>query len=117
MAKKRMVVQFGQGHSIRREDYTAAAERAVRDALWRNSLTVAEAFGFPKEVMIIEVEIGVQQPDQVDTARILKVFPYGSPTVRVTHGGLDIPKPHRAGINIIANAAVVVSFDMEAVHD
>jgi hypothetical protein len=47
MTKKRMVVQFGQGHSIRRADYTAAAERAVRDALWHNSLTVAEAFGFP----------------------------------------------------------------------
>ncbi len=116
MAKKRMVVQFGQGHSIRRKDYTAAAERAVRDALWHHSLTVAEAFGFPKESMIIEVEIGVQQPDQVDIEKICKVFPYGTPSVRVVHGGLDIPKPHRDGLNIIANAAVIVSFDMEATH-
>lgn len=114
MAKKRMVVQFGQGHSIRREDYTAAAERAVRDALWHNSLTVAEAFGFSKEAMIIDVEVGVQKPEEVDVAQIIKVFPYGRPSVRVVHGGLDIPKPHREGVNIIANAAVIVSFDMEA---
>lgn len=113
MAKQRMVVQFGQGHSIRREDYTAAAERAIRDALWHNSLTVAEAFGFPKEAMIIDVEVGVQRPEEVDVAQILKVFPYGKPFVRVVHGGLDIPKPHRDGLNIIANAAVIVSFDME----
>jgi uncharacterized protein (TIGR02058 family) len=114
MAKKRMVVQFGQGHSIRRKDYTAAAERAVRDALWHNSLTVAEAFGFPKSAMIIDVEVGVQKPEEVDVAEILKVFPYGQPSVRVVHGGLDISKPHREGVNIIANAAVIVSFDMEA---
>ena len=114
MAKKRMVVQFGQGHSIRRADYTAAAERAVRDALWHNSLTVAEAFGFPKSAMIIDVEVGVQKPEEVDVAEILKVFPYGLPSVRVVRGGLDIPKPHRDGLNIIANAAVIVSFDMEA---
>lgn len=113
MAKKRMVVQFGQGHSIRREDYTAAAERAVRDALWHNSLTVAEAFGFSKEAMIIEVEVGVQRPEEVDVEGIIKIFPYGRPSVRVVYGGLDIPKPHREGINIIANAAVIVSFDME----
>jgi uncharacterized protein (TIGR02058 family) len=115
MAKKRMVVQFGQGHSIRRKDYTAAAERAVRDALWHNSLTVAEAFGFPKAAMIIDVEIGVQKPEEVDVKQILKVFPYGQLSIRVVHGGLDIPKPHRDGLNIIANAAVIVSFDMEVV--
>jgi len=115
MSKKRMVVQFGQGHSIRREDYTAAAERAVRDALWHNSLTVAESFGFPKTAMIIDVEIGVQKPEEINVEQILKVFPYGQPSVRVVHGGLDIPKPHRDGLNIIANAAVIVSFDMEEV--
>ena len=117
MTKKRMVVQFGHGTSIRSKDYTAAAVRAVRDALWHNSLNVAEAFGFPKEAMIIEVEVGVQHPELVDIAEILKVFPYGSPSVKAVAGGLDIPKPHRDGLTVIANAAVIVSFDMEAIHD
>ena len=49
MAKKRIVFELGQGTSLRREDYSSAAERAVRNALWQNSLNVAEVFGFEKE--------------------------------------------------------------------
>ena len=116
MAKKRLVVQFGMGQSIRRVDYTEAAARAIRDALWHNSLNVAEAFGYPKEKMLIDVEVGVQKPERVDTAKLLDIFPYGQPSIRVVFGGLDIPKPHREGVNVIANAAVMVSFDMEPAH-
>lgn len=113
MAKKRVVTQFGMGTSIRSRDYTEAAARAIRDALWHNSLNVAEAFGFPREQMIIDVEIGVQQPDAVDCAALLKVFPYGQPSITVVKGGLDIPKPGGDSVSVMANAAVIVSFDME----
>lgn len=113
MAKTRMVHQFGMGTSLRRQDYTEAAIRAIKDALWHNSLNVAEAFGFPKDAMLIDVEIGVQAPDKVDTARLLEVFPYGQPNVRVVHGGLDIAKPNGPCATVIANAAVIVSFDLE----
>jgi hypothetical protein len=54
------------------------------------------------------------EAEEVNVDEIIKVFPYGQPSVRVVRGGLDIPKPHREGINIIANAAVIVSFAMEA---
>lgn len=113
MAKTRVLVEFGMGTSLRREDYTQAALRALRDALWRNSVNVAELFGFPKEAMIIDAEIGVQQPDKVDTDALTSIFPYGQPNIRVTKGGLDIDKPHTDGRTVIANAAVIVSFDME----
>ena len=116
MAKKRGVTQFGMGTSIRSRNYTGAAERAIRDALWHNSLNVAEAFGFPREAMIIDVEVGVQQPEAVDRDALLKVFPYGQPSVTVVKGGLDIPKPGTDRISVIANAAVIVSFDMERVN-
>jgi uncharacterized protein (TIGR02058 family) len=66
------------GHSIRRRDYTEAAARAIRDALWHNSLTVAEAFGYPKEAMLIDVEIGVQKPEEVDTSKLMDIFPTAS---------------------------------------
>ena len=46
MSKQRLVLELGQGTSIRSMDYTAAAVRAVKDALWRNSLSLAQAFGF-----------------------------------------------------------------------
>ncbi len=48
------------GTSLRRQDYTQAARRALQDALWRNSINMAEVFGFPKVSMIIEVEIACQ---------------------------------------------------------
>ncbi|MDI9332533.1 MAG: Lin0512 family protein [Alphaproteobacteria bacterium] len=117
MAIKRVVTQFGMGTSIRSRNYTEAAARAIRDALWHNSLNVADAFGFPREAMFINVEIGVQQPDAVDTAALLKIFPYGKPSVKVVKGGLDIPRREKEGWSVIANAAVMVSFDMERTHD
>ena len=115
MAKTRVLVEFGMGTSLRREDYTEAASRALKDALWHNSVTMAELFGFPKDAMIVDAEIGVQKPDQVDVEKLKAIFPYGQPTITVKEGGLDVEKPHTDGRTVIANAAVVVSFDMEAV--
>lgn len=117
MAIKRVVTQFGMGTSIRSRNYTEAAARAIRDALWHNSLNVADAFGFPRGAMLINVEIGVQQPDAVDTDALLKIFPHGQPSVTVVKGGLDIPRREKEGWSVIANAAIIVSFNMEKAHD
>lgn len=113
MAKTRVLVEFGMGTSLRREDYTEAARRAIRDALWHNSVNMAELFDFSKEDMIIDAEIGVQEPEAVDKDALLEIFPYGRPSIRVVKGGLDIAKP-QGGRTVIANAALIVSFDMEA---
>lgn len=112
MPHHRLITEFGMGTSLRRQDYTEAAARALRDALWHNSINIAELFGFPKTAMILDVEIGVQQPEKVDTAELAKIFPYGQPTIRVTKGGLDVPRPD-GNPTVIANAAISVSFDME----
>ncbi|MBV2361135.1 Lin0512 family protein [Thalassococcus sp. CAU 1522] len=110
----RILTEFGMGTSLRRGDYTGAARRAIEDALWRNSINAAELFGFDKTDMRLTVEIGVQQPDDVDADTLASVFPYGRPTIRVVTGGLDIPRPDGTGNpTIIANAAISVSFDME----
>ena len=112
MPKHRVLTEFGMGTSLRRQDYTQAASHALQDALWRNSINMAELFGFPKESMIIEVEIACQQPDKVDTSTLLDIFPYGQPSVTVTRGGLDVPRPDGKP-TVIANAAINVSFMME----
>lgn len=112
MPKHRVLTEFGMGTSLRRQDYTQAACRALQDALWRNSINMAELFGFPKESMIIEVEIACQQPDKVDTSTLLDIFPYGQPSVTVTRGGLDVPRPDGKP-TVIANATINVSFMME----
>ena len=118
MAKKRIAIELGMGSSLRRADYTAAARRAVQNALWRNSLTVADAFDLPRDAMIVDVEVAVQKPDAVDVAAIAEVFPYGRVSVKAVKGGLDIPKPQAKNsaaepqITVMAQAAIIVSFDL-----
>ena len=53
MALKRVALEIGMGTDIRGGDYTKAAVRALRDALWHNSLTVATALG--KKRMVLEI--------------------------------------------------------------
>lgn len=114
MPRHRLLTEFGMGSSLRRQDYTEAAVRALRDALWHNSINIAELFGREKSEMLIDVEIGVQAPDKVDRAKLADVFPYGQVTVTVREGGLDIPRPEGDGApTVIANAAISVSFEME----
>lgn len=113
MAKTRVAMELGMGTSLRAEDYTKAAVRALKDALWHNSLSMADAFGFPRDSMIVDIEIAVQNPNAVDADAVKAVLPYGQGTVKVVKGGLDVPKPNGAGKTIIANAAVLVSFDMQ----
>ena len=115
MSKVRVLVEFGMGTSLRREDYTQAAIRAIKDALWHNSVNIAELFDFPKEAMIIDAEIGVQRPEKVNVEALASIFPYGQPNVSIVKGGLDINKSQSDGRTVIANAAIVVSFEMEAV--
>ena len=112
MPKKRMAVEFGLGTDLRGQDYTKAAIRALKDALWHNSLTMAQAFGFPPEAMIVHIRIGVQQPDQVDKSAVAAILPYGTAEVETAFGGMDITSPD-GNTTITANAAAIVYFDIE----
>ena len=112
MALKRMVLQLGMGTDIRGVDYTKAAVRALRDALWHNSLSVADAVGLPVDAMQVEVTIGVPRPDLVDAAAVLAVLPHGSGTVRVVEGGLEIANDAGTSKTVVANAAAVVRLDV-----
>ena len=115
MAMKRLLTEFGMGSSLRRQDYTSAAKKALQDALWHNSINLAELFGAEKQAMQILVEIGVAQPDQVDTSQLAEIFPYGDLTFRVVEGGLDVPRPDGGAPTVIANVALSVSLDLEEV--
>jgi uncharacterized protein (TIGR02058 family) len=112
MALKRMVLQIGMGTDIRGRDPTKAAVRALRDALWHNSLTVTSALGVDVDSMQVEVTIGVPHPEQVDTAQVLAVLPHGTGTVKVVAGGLEIPNEAGTGATLLAHAAAVVRLDL-----
>ncbi len=112
MAMRRMVLEIGMGTDIRGRDYTKATVRALRDALWHNSLTVAGALGLPADAMQVAVTIGVPEPDKVDRAAVLAVLPHGSGTLSVVEGGLEIPNEAGSDATVIAQAAAVVALDI-----
>jgi uncharacterized protein (TIGR02058 family) len=112
MAWKRMVLEIGMGTDIRGVDPTKAAVRALRDALWHNSLSVADALGLDVDSMRVEVTIGVPRPDLVDKQAVLDVLPHGTGTVTVVEGGLEIPNDAGTGATLLAHAAAVVRLDV-----
>jgi len=112
MTMKRVAIEIGMGTDIRGADYTKAAVRALRDALWHNSLNVADAVGKPVDSMVVEVLIGVPKPDLVDKAEVLKVLPHGTGTVKVYEGGLEIFNDAGTGSTVLAHAAAIVRLDI-----
>lgn len=113
MALTRMIVELGMGTDLRGSDYTKAAIRALKDALWHNSLTIAPALGRNPEDMHVKVLVGVPKPELVDRSAVAEVLPYGTREVEVVEGGLEIMNDEGTNLTVIANAAAVVYLDME----
>ena len=113
MAARRVILELGTGNDLHGGDYTKAAVRALRDALWHNSLTVAGAVGKSSDDMQVEVLIGVPRPDKVDKAEVLKVLPHGIVSVKAVKGGLDIADPENNDPAVIASAAVEVRLELD----
>ena len=110
MTSTRWITEMGMGVDVRGDDYTKAACRAVFDAIHHSSLNFFAAAGKAHDDMIIDVHIGVQQPDRVDVEAVAAELPYGGVTVHVVTGGLDVPNTRGDGNIVSANAMVLVSF-------
>ena len=92
MSMRRMVLEIGTGTDIRGVDPTKAAVRALRNALWRNSLGLTQALGLDSDAMEVAVTIGVPYPEQVDHQAVLDILPHGTGTVRRRCGWPGDPK-------------------------
>ena len=113
MAKKRFLLEMGMGVDLHGRDYTKAAQRAVREAIWHNSFGAARHLGKGVDDMIVEVTIAAPQPEAVDGPAVLEALPHGANnTITVVPGGLEIPNEAGDDVTVIVNAAVVVSFDL-----
>jgi uncharacterized protein (TIGR02058 family) len=111
VALTRWITEMGMGVDVHGRDYTNAAKRAVSDALRHSSLHFFEPAGKSHHDMRIEVRIGAGDPSAVDVAAIAREVPFGTVTVTVERGGLDVPSPHGDDAIVIVNAAILVSFD------
>jgi uncharacterized protein (TIGR02058 family) len=112
MALKRMIVEIGMGVDLTGADYTKASVRALRDALWHNSLTIATAAGQTASDMYVEVTVGVPKPELVDKEEVLAVLPYGKGKVEVVKGGLEIMNDAGTNLTVMVNAAAAVYLDI-----
>ena len=85
---------------------------AVEDAIHHSSLTMIRTLEVDPQSMLVDITIGVQQPDKVDAAAVKAALPYGQVTVNVVKGGLDVPDEAVGDVAVIASAAVAVRLDL-----
>lgn len=112
----RIILETGIGTDLYGKDYTKAAIRAVNDAIRHSSLTLFSELGLDHQQMTVKVTIGVQEPDQLDTARIAAELPRGNATVTATKGGQNIPSPDGATASVIATAAIEAYYPIDQTH-
>ncbi|HEX6003292.1 MAG TPA: Lin0512 family protein, partial [Burkholderiales bacterium] len=77
-----------------------------------SSLSFVRSLGLDREAGDIEVTIGIQRPEKVDTAQVKAQVPHGRVTVKVVEGGLDVPAADGHDLAVIASAAIAVRFDL-----
>jgi uncharacterized protein (TIGR02058 family) len=110
MARVRCITEMGMGVDVHGRDATKAAKRAVSDAIRHSSLGFVRLYDMTPQDMIVEVTIGVPNPEAVDTSLVAKELPHGTVTVKAVKGGLEILAADGDAITI-ANGAVIVSLD------
>ncbi|MEL6278201.1 MAG: Lin0512 family protein [Pseudomonadota bacterium] len=113
MALERVVTEMGMGVDVHGRDYTQAARRAVSDAIRHSSLHLFRVMGKTRDEMKIHVVIGAPEPEAVDTDAVASELPYGDVTVACEKGGLEVPSPNGSDAIVIANAAVMVHFEID----
>jgi uncharacterized protein (TIGR02058 family) len=111
MARVRCITEMGMGVDVHGRDATKAARRAVSDAIRHSSLGFFRMLGKTANDMFVDVTIAVPNPESVDTAVVASELPYGTVQVKAVAGGLEIPSDIGNDPILIANAAVIVSFD------
>ena len=108
MTMKRAILEMGMGNDLHGEDYTKAAKRAINDALHHSSLSFIKTLNIDKNRLFVNVTIGVQKPESVETEQLKKLLPVGVVSIKVVRGGLDVPDHKNNDPAVIASAAIEV---------
>ena len=111
MTLRRYVTEMGMGVDVHGKNYTTAAKRAVSDAIRHSSLNFFKTLNKSADEMRITLIIGVTNPNAVDAKEVEKELPYGTVKVELKQGGLEVANEAGDDAIVIANAAIIVSFD------
>src|SRR2546425_3530806 len=79
------------GVDVHGRDATKAACRAVSDAIRHSSLPLFQEVRERGGRMLVDVTIGVPDPDSVKVDVVRRELPHGEVTVRAVNGGLRSP--------------------------
>jgi len=112
MTAKRVALEIGMGTDVRGGDSTKTAVRALQNALHRNSLSIAKALGQDAKDMLVDIRIGVPNPETVRREEVLAVVPYGTPELTLIEGGLEIANEDDSDVMLLAHAAIVVRLNI-----
>ena len=104
MSAKALVHEFGMGVDVHGRDSTKAACRAVSDAIRQSSLPLLRTYLEGAGRILIDVTVGVPNPDSVDVQQVQRELPLGEVTVCAVEGGLRVP----GADTLIACAAITV---------
>ena len=104
--EQRVIIEMGMGNDLHGMDYQKAARRAIEDAIRHSTLPIFESIDLPHTEMRVQVTVGVQEPDKIETEALKSGLPRGRAEVHVVKGGLNIPNPETGDTAVVATAAV-----------
>jgi uncharacterized protein (TIGR02058 family) len=79
MMDQRMIIEMGMGNDLHGMDYQKAAARAIEDAFRHSTLPIFGFLNISTDEMRVQVTVGVQEPDKLDTVALAKLLPRGMP--------------------------------------
>ena len=106
MMDQRMIIEMGMGNDLHGMDYQKAAARAIEDAFRHSTLPIFGSLDISTDEMRVQVTVGVQEPDKLDTVALAKLLPRGNATVVAVFGGQNVQNDETGETAIIATAAV-----------
>ena len=103
---QRVIIEMGMGNDLHGMDYQKAAKRAIEDAFRHSTLPIFQSIDLPTDAMRVQVTVGVQEPDKLDTTDLATMLPRGNATVTAVKGGHNVANPESGDTAVIATAAI-----------
>ena len=114
MSDQRFIIEMGMGNDLHGMDYQKAARRAIEDAIRHSTLPIFEATGIEPAQMRVQVTVGVQEPEKLDTDALAQGLPRGRASVAAIKGGQNVTNPETGETLVIATAAVEAFLPLQA---